>query len=107
MNKAEIEDFIKKINSQKCQILRGLSWQREIQKNCRTRCRTLSFPKAEKYTYPRGRKVRNEGKRIKVRGYGRCIDPDPCHRPLPGTEAAHIRHSARDGQLGSSQGSVG
>jgi len=57
------------------------------------------FPEAEKYTHPRGRKVRNEGKRIKVQGYGRCIDPGPCHRPLPGAQAAHIRHPARTGQL--------
>ena len=67
----------------------------------------LGFPKAEKHTHPRGRKVRNEGKRIKVQGYGRCIDPDPYHRPLPGAQAAHIRHPARTGQLGAPQGPVG
>ena len=65
------------------------------------------FPKAEKYTHPLGRKVRNEGKRIKVQSYGRCIDPGPCHRPLPGAQAAHIRHPAWAGQLGASQGPVG
>ena len=65
------------------------------------------FPKAEKYTHPRGRKVRNEGKRIKDQGYGRCIDPCPRNRPLPGTQAAYIRHPTRTGQLGASQGQVG
>jgi len=65
------------------------------------------FTEAEKHTHPRGRKVRNKGKRIKVQGYGRCIDTCPRNRPLPGTQAAYIRHPTRTGQLGAPQGPVG
>lgn len=61
------------------------------------------FPKAEKSRIPGAGKSGTLGKRIKDKGYGRWIDSCPCHRPLPGAKAAHIRHTARDGQLGASQ----
>jgi hypothetical protein len=57
----------------------------------------IRFPKAEKYTHPRGRKDRNIREKKSILGYGRCIDSGPRHRPLPAVEAAHIRHPARHG----------
>ena len=48
-----------------------------------------------------------EREKKSIRGYGRCIDTCPRHRPLPALEAAHIRHPARTGKLGASQGQVG
>ena len=48
-----------------------------------------------------------EREKKSIRGYGRCIDTCPRHRPLPAPEAAHIRHLARTGKLGASQGPVG
>ena len=43
-----------------------------------------------------------EREKKSIRGYGRCIDTCPRHRPLPAPEAAHIRHPARTGKLGAS-----
>lgn len=40
-----------------------------------------------------------EREKKSIRGYGRCIDTCPRHRPLPASEAAHIRHPARTGKL--------
>ena len=66
-----------------------------------------AFPKQKNTRIPGAGRSGTEGRRIKVQGYGRWIDPGPCHRPLPGSEAAHIRHPARTGQLGAPQGPVG
>lgn len=65
-----------------------------------------AFPKQKNTRIPGAVRSGTVGKRIKVQGYGRWIDPGPCHRPLPGSEAAHIRYPARTGQLGASQGQV-
>ena len=48
-----------------------------------------------------------EREKKSILDYGRCIDSGPSHRPQPAVEAAHIRHPARTGQLGASQGPVG
>ncbi len=40
-----------------------------------------------------------EREKKSIRGYGRCIDTCPRHRPLPAPEAAHIRHPAWTGKL--------
>ena len=55
----------------------------------------------KKYASP-GPEGLEERETKSFRGYGRCFDTCPRHRPLPAPEAAHIRYPARTGKLGAS-----
>ena len=61
----------------------------------------LASRKQKKIRIPGAGRPGRKGKEIN-RGYGRCIDTCPRHRPLPAPEATHIRHPARTGKLGAS-----
>ena len=60
------------------------------------------FPKAEKKYASPGPEGLEEREKKSIRGYGRCIDTCPRHRPLPALQASHIRHPPRTGKLGAS-----
>ena len=62
-----------------------------------------SFSESRKTYASPGPEGLEEREKKSIRGYGRCIDTCPRHRPLPAPEAAHIRHPARIGKLGASQ----